>query len=169
MYYKSSYIQKGYGLGGVFRNLAKFIRPVARNVVKMVNKPAVKRVLKSVGKEALDTSTELLLNSLKSNAENSGLHEKISKAKACIDKSIENAKHVKAKRKGYHKLREDSDEDEQMFYANPTHFPHKSNLHMQSRSLLKHISSKKKKQNKNKKTNNVTRRSRNKYTKTIFD
>ena len=55
MYYKSPYIQSGYGLGGVFRSLAKIFTPVARNVVKMVNKPVVKKVLKNIGKEALDS------------------------------------------------------------------------------------------------------------------
>ena len=66
-YYRSPYIQKGYGLGSVFRGVARFFKPLARSLVRSVNNPEVKNVFKTVGKEAFNTGSELLINSLKGN------------------------------------------------------------------------------------------------------
>ena len=135
---------------------------------KWQKKPALKSALRTVGKEALNSSTELLLDSLKGSDANSGSN--MSKAKARIVKSIETAKNAaKAKSKrGYHRLRDESDEDDGTVYPNPVHFPHNSSLYGQHRSSLRHVSSKKRKPNRIKKTSTVTRK-RNKYGKTIFD
>ena len=65
--YRSPYAQKGYGLGGIFRGVAKFFRPIARNVVKVFSKPAVKRVLKTVGEQAVNSGGEVLIDSLRGN------------------------------------------------------------------------------------------------------
>lgn len=64
-YYKAPYIQKGHGLGSIFRGVAKFFRPLARNIVNTFKQPTVRNVLKTVGKETLGTGTELLLDSIK--------------------------------------------------------------------------------------------------------
>ena len=88
-YYKAPYIQKGYGLGGIFRGVAKFFRPIAKNIIKSINTPGVKNVLKTVGKETLNTGSELLIDSLKGNDIESKLEQRIQKAKKRITDSIE--------------------------------------------------------------------------------
>jgi len=165
MYYRSPYIQKGFGIGGIFRNIAKFFRPVARNVVKMVNKPAVRKVLRTVGKEALNSGSELLLDSLQGNTEKSKLQEKISQAKKRIVKSIENAKNSGAKKKGYHILNETDDDDveEEDFYTRLEHFPRNSSSHMKNRSSLRHASGKRRK------PRIANTKKKRKYVKTVFD
>ena len=65
--YRSPYVQKGYRLGGIFRGVAKFFRPIARNVVKVFSKPEVKRALKTVGEEAVNTGGDVLIDSLRGN------------------------------------------------------------------------------------------------------
>ena len=64
-YYRSPYVQKVYGLGGIFRSVAKLFRLIVRNIRRTINRPEVKNVLKTVGKETLDTGSELLINSIK--------------------------------------------------------------------------------------------------------
>ena len=89
-YYRSPYIQKGYGLGGIFRSVAKLFRPIVRNITCTINRPEVKNVLKTVGKETLDTGSELLINSIKGeNNIESRLDKRIKIAKQCIVDSIE--------------------------------------------------------------------------------
>ena len=66
-HYKSAYIQKGHGLGGIFRGIRNFFMPLARRVVTTLNKPEVKRVLKTIGKETLNTGSELVLDSIQGN------------------------------------------------------------------------------------------------------
>ena len=87
--YRSPYAQKGYGLGGIFRGVAKFFRPVARNVVKVFSKPAVKKVLKTVGEEAVNTGGEVLIDSLRGNDVEKTLDTRINLAKKRIADSIE--------------------------------------------------------------------------------
>ena len=65
--YRSPYAQKGYGLGGIFRGVAKNFRSIARNVMKVFSKPAVKKGLKTEDEEAVDTGGEVLIDSLRGN------------------------------------------------------------------------------------------------------
>ncbi|HIF02105.1 MAG TPA: hypothetical protein EYQ84_01805 [Nitrospinaceae bacterium] len=135
----------------------------------MANKPAVRKVLRTVGKEALGTSRELLLGSLKGDNENSRLKEKISQAKERIVKSIVDAKNnSRAKMNQYHRLNESDDEDEvEAIHTRPEYFPRNSNSHMKSRSSLRHVPDKKRKL-RGFKTKTMPKR-RKKYAKTIFD
>ena len=66
-HYKSAYILKGRWLGGIFRGIRNLFMPLARRVVTTLNKPEVKRVLNTVGKETLNTVSELLLDSIQGN------------------------------------------------------------------------------------------------------
>ena len=87
--YRSPYAQNGYGLGGIFRGVAKLFRPIARNVVKVFSKPAVKKVLKTVREEAITTEGEVLIDSLRGNDVEKTLDTRINLAKKCIADSIE--------------------------------------------------------------------------------
>ena len=95
-HYKSAYIQKGHGLGGIFRGIRNFFMPLARRVVTTLNKPEVKRVLKTIGKETLNTGSELVLDSIQGNDIQSTLNKRISTAKKRIAESIEDG--IKSKR-----------------------------------------------------------------------
>ena len=88
-YYRSPYIQKGYGLGSVFRGVARFFKPLARSLVRSVNNPEVKNVFKTVGKEAFNTGSELLINSLKGNNIETKMDKRIQQAKKRIIGSIQ--------------------------------------------------------------------------------
>ena len=109
-YYKAPYIQKGHGLGSIFRGVAKFFRPLARNIVNTFKQPTVRNVLKTVGKETLGTGTELLLDSIKGNDIESKLDQRIKSAKQRIVDSIEDgiitAKRAKESRK-YNRLHDE--------------------------------------------------------------
>jgi len=110
-HYKSAYIQKGHGLGGIFRGIRNFFMPLARRVVTTLNKPEVKRVLKTIGKETLNTGSELMLDSIQGNDIQSTLDKRINIAKKRIAESIEDG--IKSKRtvnniKRYHHLRDES-------------------------------------------------------------
>ena len=48
----------------MFRGLAKLFRPLARKLSATMNRPEVRNVLKTVGKETLNTGGELLIDSL---------------------------------------------------------------------------------------------------------
>ena len=65
MYYRGRYVQKGHGLVGIFKSVAKIFSPLARNIVRVANNREVKNILKTVGEEAMDTGKELLINSLR--------------------------------------------------------------------------------------------------------
>ena len=89
-YYRSPYVQKGYGLGGIFRSVAKLFRPIVRNITRTINRPEVQNVLKTVGKETLDTGSELLIDSTKGGKDiESKLNKRIKIAKQRIVDSIE--------------------------------------------------------------------------------
>ena len=96
-HYKSAYIQKGHGLGGLFRGIRKFFTPLARKVVTTLNKPEVKNVLKTLGKETVTTGSELLLDSLQGNDIQATLNRRINKAKKRIAESIEDG--IKSRQK----------------------------------------------------------------------
>ena len=66
-HYKAAYIQKGRGVGGIFRGIINLFMPLARRVVTPLNKPEVRRVLKTIGKETLNTRSELVFYSLQGN------------------------------------------------------------------------------------------------------
>ena len=105
--YKSTYIQKRYGLGGIFRGIAKMFRPIARNLSNTIRRPEVQRVLKTIGKETLDTGSELLLDTIKGNDIEMKLDKRINLAKQRIADSIEDgismSKRARDSRK-YHRL-----------------------------------------------------------------
>ena len=103
-YYKAPYIQKGYGLGGIFRSVVKFFKPMVHSATKILNKPEVKRVLKTVGKETLHGGSKVLLDSLQGNDIKSVLNKRISKAKQKITDSIEES--IKLRRKNNDKYKE---------------------------------------------------------------
>ena len=88
-YYRSSYIQKGYGLGSMFRGVTKFFKPLGRSLVRNVNSPEVKNVFKTVEKEAFNTGSELLMDSLKGNNIETKMDKRIQQAKKRIIDSIE--------------------------------------------------------------------------------
>ena len=76
-------------MGEIFRGVAKIFRPIARNVVKVFSKPAVKKVLKTVGEEAVNTGGEVLIDSLRGNDVEKTLDTRINLAKKRIADSIE--------------------------------------------------------------------------------
>ena len=88
-YYRSPYIQKGYGLGSIFRGVAKFFKPLGRSLVRSVNTPEVKNVFKTVGKEAFNTGSKLLIDSLKGNNIETKMDKRIHQAKKRIIDSIQ--------------------------------------------------------------------------------
>ena len=98
-YYRAPYVQRGHGLGSIFRGVAKFFRPLARNIVSTLNNPVVKKVLKTVGKETLDTGSELLIDSLRGNDIDSKLDQRIKKAKQRISDSIEDGINMSKQKK----------------------------------------------------------------------
>ena len=61
-HYKSAYIQKGHGLGGIFRGIRNFFMPLARRVVTTLNKPEVTRELNTIDNETPNTGSNLMLN-----------------------------------------------------------------------------------------------------------
>ena len=102
-YYRSLCIQTGYGLGSIFRGVAKFFKPLGRSLVRSVNTPEVKNVFKTVGKEAFNTGSKLLIDSLKGNNIETKMDKRIQQAKKRIINSIQdgitNAKLAKRNRK----------------------------------------------------------------------
>ena len=111
-YYRSPYIQRGYGLGGMFRGLAKLFRPLVRKISTTINRPEVRNVLKTMGKETLNTGSELLIDSLKGNDIESKLDSRINLAKKRIVDSIEegiNTRKRTREAKKYQRLLEDKD------------------------------------------------------------
>ena len=67
----------------------QFFRPLARNVVKVFSKPGVKKVLKTVGEEAVNAGGEVLIDSLRGNDVEKTLDTRINLAKKRIADSIE--------------------------------------------------------------------------------
>ena len=99
MIYKSTYVQKGYGIGGIFRSVAKFFRPIARNVTKVISQPEVQKVLKTIGKETASAGSELLLDSLRGNNIESKLDKRIKVTKQRIVESIEDG--IRSKKRAH--------------------------------------------------------------------
>ena len=111
-YYRSPYIQRGYGLGSMFRGLAKLFRPLVRNLSTTLNRPEVRNVLKTMGKETLNTGGELLIDSFKGNDIESKLDSRINLAKKRIANSIEEGINMRKRTreaKKYQRLIEDED------------------------------------------------------------
>ena len=71
--------------------------PLARKGVTTLNKPEVKNVLKTLGKETVTTGSELLLDSLQGNDIQATLNRRINKAKTRIAESIEDG--IKSRQK----------------------------------------------------------------------
>ena len=124
--YRSPYIQKGYGIGGIFRGIARFLQPIARKAVKIANTPAVRNVLKTVGKETLDTGGELLLGSLKGDDDlQSKLKERINTAKKHVMDSIQQGVRAKKNLTRSNKYRRipddymsyDDEEDDELYHG----------------------------------------------------
>ena len=88
MYFKGGYIQRGHGLWGIFRSVAKIFRPIVRNITKVVNKPEVRKILKNVGKSAVNTGSELLIDSLRGKDVKAKLKRKIDLGKQKLTDSI---------------------------------------------------------------------------------
>ena len=120
MYYRGRYVQKGYGLGGIFRSVSKIFNPIARKIATVVRQPEVRKVLKTLGKSAADTGSELLISKLKGESVQPKLKEKIASSKKQIVESIkEGISELQRKRSNnqYNHLSEDlSDSDIQSNY-----------------------------------------------------
>lgn len=135
-YYRSPYIQKGYGLGGIFRSVAKLFRPIVRNITRTINRPEVKNILKTVGKETFNTGSELLIDSIKGdNNIESKLDKRIKIAKQRIVDSIEDgismSKRAKESRK-YNRLQEDSE-----YLSNLSNKPNKRRIPEKTKKQVK--------------------------------
>ena len=89
-HYKAAYIQKGRGLGGIFRGIRNLFMPLARRVVTTLNRPEVKRMLKTIGKETLNTGSELVLDSIQGNDIQSTLDNRINIAKKRFNNTLLN-------------------------------------------------------------------------------
>ena len=114
MRYRSAYIQKGYGLGGIFRGIVRLFRPVAKNVVKVLSRPEVRKVLKTVGKETVDTGKGLLMDKLQGKDLKSMIDKRINIAKRRIADSIEegiNSRKQANNIKKYHHIRDEISDD----------------------------------------------------------
>ena len=59
MCYRSPDVQKGYGLGDIFRGVTKLFRTIGLTITQIINKPQFTNVIKAVGKETLNMSGEL--------------------------------------------------------------------------------------------------------------
>lgn len=150
MRYRSGYIQKGYGLGGIFRGIVRLFRPVARNVVKVLSKPEVRKVLKTVGKETVDTGKGLLMDKLQGKDLKSMIDKRINIAKRRIADSIEEG--IKSRKqanniKRYHHIRDKISDDETNDSTpsntrNTHHTPKRIQKHTYSQLLNKTASSK---------------------------
>ena len=110
-YYRSPYIQKGYGLGSIFRGVAKFFKPLGRSLVRSVNIPEVKDVFKTVGKEAFNTGSELLIDSLKGKNIESKMDKRIQQAKKRIIDSIQDGINSAKSAKRTKKARDDQEKE----------------------------------------------------------
>ena len=65
IHYKGRYIQKWFGLVGLFQSLPKIIRPIAREIIRLSRKPIAKKILKKVGKTAEKVGSDILIDSMK--------------------------------------------------------------------------------------------------------
>ncbi len=110
-YYRASYIQKGYGLGSIFRSVAKLFRPIARNIRKTIDRPEVRNVLKTMGKETLNTGGELLIDSIKGKDVKPTLDKRIKIAKQRIANSIEEGINMRKRARRSHQYTQLDDED----------------------------------------------------------
>ena len=88
MYYRGRYVQKGYGLGGIFRSVSKLFSPIARKIATVAKQPEVRKVLKTLGKSVADTGSELLISKFKGESVQPKLKEKITSSKKQIIESI---------------------------------------------------------------------------------
>lgn len=59
-YYQAPYAQKGYGFGGIFRGLTKFIAPLASGISKVVGNPTVQ----SIAKDAIRTGVGIAADAI---------------------------------------------------------------------------------------------------------
>ena len=90
LYYKSPYyIQKGYGLGGIFRGIAKVFYPFLRNTNKILKSPVVRKAAQAITSEVAQTGAEILTDSLRGNNVKETLPSKIERVKTRIADTIE--------------------------------------------------------------------------------
>ena len=117
-YYRSPFVQKGYGLGSIFRGVAKRNRPIARKIANTLKSPEVRNVCKKVGKEALGNGSKLLMDSLKDNYIESKLDNRIKLAKKRIVNSIEDGISMRKRTKGKQKYHRINDDESDEFFFN---------------------------------------------------
>lgn len=65
-YYQAPYAQKGYGFGGIFRGLSKFISPIASGISKVLGDPTVK----SIAKDAMQTGVNIAADAIEGRQSN---------------------------------------------------------------------------------------------------
>ena len=93
---------RGYGLGSVFSSLLRFLKPIGKNVTRILKEPTTQKVLKSIGKEAASTGSELVLNKIQGNNNiESLLKERIQHAKNKIAKTVNTAMKQRKKKTSF--------------------------------------------------------------------
>ena len=85
----------------MFNSLLRFLKPGAKKISRIIKQPATQKILKSIGKEAASTGSELILEKIKGNKDiGSVLENRIQHAKRKITQSVDDAmKERKKKRK----------------------------------------------------------------------
>lgn len=66
-YYQAPYTQKGYGFGGIFRGIAKFLTPIASGISKVASNPTVQ----SLAKDAIKTGVNIAADAIEGRNTNS--------------------------------------------------------------------------------------------------
>jgi hypothetical protein len=66
-YYQAPYTQKGYGFGGIFRGIAKFLSPLASGISKVASNPTVQ----SLAKDAIKTGVNIAADAIEGRDTNS--------------------------------------------------------------------------------------------------
>lgn len=114
-YYKSPYIQRGYGLGSIFNSLLRVFNPAKKHIARILSQPSTQKILKSVGKEAVSAGTDLLIEKASGNKDlKTVLDKRIEKAKNRISETINEAKKLQKRpnSKKYTRINNSSDSDD---------------------------------------------------------
>ena len=84
----------------MFNSLLRFLKPGAKKISRIIKQPATQKILKSIGKEAASTGSELILEKIKGNKNiGSVLENRIQHAKRKITQSVDDAMKERKKKK----------------------------------------------------------------------
>ena len=90
MYFRGIYIQKGYGIGGLFNTYHNLLKPIVKKLVTLIKKTEVKEILKTGGKAGANIGTEMLIRSMKGKVMNNPtVQRKIEEGKRKLMRSVE--------------------------------------------------------------------------------